>query len=291
MMRITAKAAAIKIKRILVATDLSDASLWSLPYVTEIANRYSSMVFLAHAIPLETYAVARPQSFDRIEAECLKGAQRTLDSLSAGLQGHGVQTRTLLTEGDTGVILPQWIKKHRIDMVAVGTVGRSGVRKLLLGSVAEEIIRTAECPVLTVGQASALSAGMTVTIRNIIHATDFSADSLEAGAYAVSLAQHHRSRLVVLHVRSEHESKLPKATLAEQLQRSIPGGLNLNAETLIAEGNAATKILEIANEHSASLIVIGVRGAGEWPRRASHFGSTAHDIVLGAPCPVFTVRK
>jgi len=75
-MAITAKAEAVRIERILVATDLSMASLWSLPYVTEIAKKYGSTVFVAHAIPLGTYVVARPQSFDAIEEECRRAPKR-----------------------------------------------------------------------------------------------------------------------------------------------------------------------------------------------------------------------
>ena len=78
----------------------------------------------------------------------------------------------MLEEGDIGVILPRWIKKNHIDLVAVGTTGRSGVRKLALGSIAEEIVRDAECPVLTVGQAAASTAGTKVALRGILYATN-----------------------------------------------------------------------------------------------------------------------
>jgi nucleotide-binding universal stress UspA family protein len=290
VMAITAKAAAVKLERILVATDLSPASLWSLPYVTDIARKFGATVFVAHAMPLGTYVVARSQSFDAIQEECRRGAQEKLDTYSAELKEQGLPVQTLLAEGDIGLVLPEWIKKNHIDLVAVGTTGRSGLRKLALGSIAEEIVRDAECPVLTVGQAAASTAGTKVALRSILYVTDFSADSLRAGAYAISLAEHHRARLTLLHVSNESDVKLSRAALVDRLQRVIPSGSNVSTEALIAEGRPATKVLEIATEHSVDLIVIGVRGAGGLSRAASHFGSTAHDIIVGAPCPVLTTR-
>lgn len=284
-----AKITALKLKRILVATDLSPASLWSLPYVMEIALQYGSTVYVGHAIPLGTYVVARPQTFDAIEEEVRRGAQKKLDSFAAEIVDRGVPATTLLAEGDVGVVMPSWIKEHDIDLVAVGTTGRSGFRKLALGSIAEEIVRVAECPVLTVGPA--LSDQKQVALRSILYASDFSADSLRAGAYASSLARHHNARLILLHVRSEEDGESSKASLAERLEKVIlcEDNLSASAEVLIAEGRPATKILEIASEHSVDLIVIGVRGSG-WSRAVSHFGSTAHDIIVGASCPVLTAR-
>ena len=137
------------------------------------------------------------------------------------------------------------------------------MEQLVLGSIAEEIDRDAECPILTVGQASRLSPGETVALRCILYATDFSADSLRAGAYAMSLAEHHRARLVLVHIRSENDASLSRAALDNRLQKLTPRGSNLNTEVLIAEGRPATKILEVAREHSADLIAIGVRGTAD----------------------------
>jgi nucleotide-binding universal stress UspA family protein len=289
-MAVTAKATAVKLKRILVATDLSPASLWSLPYVIDIAKKYGSTVFVAHAIPFGTYLVARPQTFTAIEEECRLGAQKKLDTYSAGIKEQGIPAQTLLAEGDIGIVLPEWIRKNHIDLVAVGTTGRTGVRKFALGSIAEEIVLDTECPVLTVGQSAASIPGTTVAFRGILYATDFSADSLRAGAYAISLAKHHKARLILLYVSNENEVKVSRAALADRLQELMPRGSKIRTESIIAEGKPAAKILEIATEHSVDLIAMGVRGAGAFPRTASHFGSTAHDIIVGASCPVFTVR-
>jgi nucleotide-binding universal stress UspA family protein len=288
-MSTTASVTALQLKHILVATDLSPASLWSLPFVIEIGRQYGSTVYVGHVIPFGTYVAVRPQTFDAVEVEVRRGAQKKLDSCATDLKGQGIPTKTLLGEGDAGGVMLRWISEHDIGLVAVGTTGRTGVRKFVLGSFAEEIVRDAKCPVLTVGPA--LSSAEEIGLRHILYATDFSDDSLQAGAYAVSLAGHHKARLTMLHVRNEEDARVSRASLAERVEKVIPPESNLSAsaEVLIAEGKPATKVLEIAGEHAVDLIIIGVRGSG-WSRAISHFGSTTHDIIVGASCPVLTVR-
>ena len=285
-----ASSTAIMLKNILVATDLSPASVRSLPYVIGIARQYHSTIHLATVVPLEIYGVARPESFDTVEAECYDYAQEKLDRFSAGLRVQGIRVQTLLAEGDIAVVIPAWIKQHKIDLLAVGTTGRGGLRKLLLGSTAEELIREVSCPVLTVGPS--LSAEAPVRLRSILFATDFSAESFHAGQYACSMALQYAARIILLYVTDEHAPQVSRKSFMQLLHDLIPPDLNLpnEPEALIAQGRPAEKILEIANQHCVDLIVIGVRGAGGLARAASHFGSTAHDVIVGATCPVLVVR-
>ena len=280
----------IALKNILVATDLSPASLRSLPYVVGIARQYHSTIHLGTVVPLNIYSAARPESFDTVEAECRDYAQEKLDRFSAGIKAQGIRVQTLVAEGDVALVIPAWIKQHRIDLLAVGTTGRSGLRKLFLGSTAEEFIREVSCPVLTVGPA--LSGEAPARLRSILFATDFSAESLQAGQYACSMACHYTARLILLHVTDERASQVSRQSLMRRLHELIPEDLNLPSEPeeLVAQGRPAGKILEIANEHCVDLVAIGVRGAGGLARAASHFGSTAHDVIVGATCPVLVVR-
>lgn len=285
-----ASSTAIALRNILVATDLSPASLRSLPYVVGIARQYRSTIHLATVVPLNIYGVARPESFNVIEAECHDYAQEKLDRFSAGIRSQGIPVQVLLTEGDVALVIPNWVKQHKIDLLAVGTTGRSGLRKLFLGSTAEELIREVSCPVLTVGPS--LSGESPARLRSILFATDFSTEASYAGQYACSIARDYTARLVVLHVTDEHTWQVSRRPLMRRLHGVLPEDLNLpnEREDLVAQGRPAGKILEIANEHCADLIAIGVRGAGGLARAASHFGSTAHDVIVGATCPVLVVR-
>lgn len=171
-MAVMASARGISFKQILVATDLSPASLASLPYVVSIAQRFGATVFVAHVIPISVYETARPQSMQAVTTECRAGAQEKLKEITGELRAQGIEARTLLGEGDVGVVLSSWIDEHGFDLMAMGTTGRSGVRKLVLGSMAEEMIRVAECPVLTVGPEVSNEAPS--ALNNILCATDFS---------------------------------------------------------------------------------------------------------------------
>lgn len=280
----------ISFRQMMVATDLSPASIRSLPYVVAIARRFGSTVFVAHVVPLEIYGAARPQSMEAVTKETQAGAQEKLAEIVGKLRAQRVEARTLLGEGDVGVVLSEWIHEHHFNLIAMGTTGRSGVRKLVLGSMAEEMIRDAECPVLTVGPE--ISSEAPAGLETILYATDFSRDSAHAALYARSLVERSASRLIVLHVRVAGEEQESERALRQRLSELVGSRADHPAlsEVVVAEGKPADKILEIANQHAADLIVIGVRGAGAMPRLASHFGSTAHDIVLRARCPVLTIR-
>ena len=284
----TTTSTAITLKNILVATDLSPASVLSLPFVTAISQQYQSTVHLAHVIPFGTFRVARPESFDAVEVECRDYASAELDRFAARVKTQGVPVQTLLGEGDVALVICDWIDHQAIDLLAVGTSGRTGLRKLALGSIAEELIRVAPCPVVTFGPS--LSTGAPACIRSVLYATDFSASSIRAGMYACSLARRNNARFLVLHVTQEHVTQASKRSLIRKVRDLIADESDLatQLEELVAQGRPAAKILEIADEHSVDLIVMGIRGSG-LARACSHFGSTAHDVVLGASCPVLVV--
>jgi len=240
----------IGFRQIMIATDLSPASIRSLPYVVAIAQRFGSTVFVAHVIPLEIYGVARPQSMEAVTKEAQAGAQEKLAEVVGQLREEGVEARTLLGEGDVGVILSEWIHEHHFELIAMGTTGRSGVRKLALGSMAEEMIRDAECPVITVGPEI---SGEAPGLETILYATDFSRDSGHAALYARSLAERGASRLIILHVRVPSEQQESERALRQRLSELVESRADdpATSEVVVAEGKPADKILEIANQHAA----------------------------------------
>jgi nucleotide-binding universal stress UspA family protein len=163
---------------------------------------------------------------------------------------------------------------------------------VLLGSTAEDIIRVAPCPVLTVGPhvTTVASAG----VRSIVCATDFSLGSLRAAEFAVSLAHEYQADLTLLHVVEEALTESPDLAIRrteQRLREMIPSEPKLlyEPEVVVEIGPVAERILAVANELIADVIVMGVRGAGAFADTASHFGSIAHGVVTFAPCPVMTV--
>jgi nucleotide-binding universal stress UspA family protein len=191
------------------------------------------------------------------------------------------------------------VKKQKIDMIVTGTSGRTGVSRALLGSVAEEVFRRAACPVLTVGPRVTQDTERRLEMKEILFATDFSAESLAALSYAVSLAQEHQARLTLLHV--VPEAKVGDLVHAEQYGDSIRRQLHKlvppEAETwcepvcLIKHGREGEKVMEVADAIGADLIVLGVRGTEVGMGAATHvLKSVAHHVVAHARCPVLTVH-
>ena len=142
----------------------------------------------------------------------------------------GLQVKTLTAAGDVLAVARRLVSEEHIDLVVVGTHGRTGFRKLLMGSVAEEAERLLCCPVLTVGPSvdpETLTHGQ---FRSILYATDFSTGSQHALTYAVSFARESGTQLHMLHVMAEemvtafylHDEM--EHNCKERLARMIPPG-------------------------------------------------------------------
>ena len=207
--------AGISLKNILFATDFSEASQAALPYAAAIARRYDSQLHIAHIMSPASYVIPSqpggPVTIDSIHEAARTDVRQRMETLASHLKT--VPHHTYVREGEVWESLSDIIRTHEIDLLVVGTHGRTGVKKLLLGSKAEEILRLAPCPVLTVGPKVAGSARLTaiggggkdptpveISVEQIVYATDFSPESFAAAPFATSLAQEFQSKLTLLHV-------------------------------------------------------------------------------------------
>ena len=300
---------AVSLKNILFATDFSEASEAALPFVAAISLHYGGMVHVAHVLP--EINLVRPSPIDpvtigSIYEDAHSGTQEKMQQLSLRLEGFPHHTH--IRHGRVTQVLSDIIREHKVDLVVAGTHGRTGVGKLLMGSVAEEIFRTATCPVFTVGpkvprttkarqrRSNGDIEPTSVEFRQILYATDFTSQSLAAASYTFSLAQEFRSRLILLHVIEEygeplHERPGPIDAALRKLEELEPKDADLRwaPEPMVEFGSPADRILQIATERGADLIVLGARP--EHIGASTHLPwATAHKVVAGASCPVLTVR-
>jgi nucleotide-binding universal stress UspA family protein len=203
--------------------------------------------------------------------------------------------------GNVTTALCQMIEEHDIDLIILGTSGRTGIRKLLIGSVAEEIFRRATCPVLSIGPLAALASEPKAEFRRILFATDFSEESLAASPYAVSLAEENAAQLILLHVIEQPRAAIakPSATIAaleRRLWQLVPAEAELwcKIETQIVFGEPfafpTDRILEVSHEKDADLIVMGIRPVRGKLGLITHLANTTAQILAEAACPVLTVR-
>jgi nucleotide-binding universal stress UspA family protein len=290
----------IALKTILFATDFSPCSNAALPYALSVARRYGARLHAAHVMPTKAeMLLMSPESWPAVAAEEDKRVQAYIEQLEKQFQGlpHDVVT----PRGKVADALAQIIEEREIDLLVLGTHGRAGVGKLFLGSVAEEIFRRAACPVLSVGPNVSSKPDGEIQFQHIVFATDFSENSLAALPYAVSLAEEDQAQLALLHVVEQPAAGIAdleevKASLMRRLKELVPPEAELwcHAECLLGFGRQfappAERILEIAGDQAADLIVLGVRPVHGKLGFVTHLASTTARILTQSACPVLTVR-
>lgn len=289
----------ISLNKILYLTDFSEPSEAALPYAIAIARRYDARIFALHILTPSMVVHATPEiAVAAIDAED-ETAQREMSRLESELAG--VTHETQVVRGVTiWPAVETAIANSDADLLVLGTHGRTGAQKFLMGSVAEEIFRRSGVPVLTIGPAAAGPVHTAARFRRILFATDFSRESLAAAPYAFSFAQEDQARLVLIHVipESKHgngpiNTEMSVANGMHRLHELVPAEASLwcRPEAVIEFGKPAARILAAAEERVVDLIVLGVRDAANRIGPATHLDrATAHQIVAHAACPVLTIR-
>jgi nucleotide-binding universal stress UspA family protein len=292
---LAAQAQRISLQNILFTTDFSPTAEAALPYALAIARCYGSKIFVAHCvrpgaivgIPMEPAAVDLNFNWQDAQSKMAEFVRRNpLDDFD-----H----QTILRQGQLWDVLSATIQTHDISLIVLGTHGRSGIKKMFLGSEAEQILRLATCPVLTVGPQAARRPAEVKNWKRILFATDFSAGSLHALPYALSLAEENQATLILLHM-------IPMAPLGEEqdvinatrqhLRAMVPKDAEpwCEVEIEVEIGFPSDGILHIAERQEADLIVMGVHAASS-PRASAHLPwAIGHEVVSRANCPVLTVR-
>ncbi|HEX6803787.1 MAG TPA: universal stress protein [Terriglobales bacterium] len=295
----------VMLDNILFSTDFSEAAQAALPYALALAKHYGSTLHTVHVLPelsilLHTDA-ENPVTFESAyEAERRKALERIklLSPQIADLPHHIYARR-----GNTWEVISGLVAAQNIDLLILGTHGRTGIGKLVLGSVAEEVLRNSLRPVMTVGPRARVkhefdASGKNIRpieigFRHILVATDFVDESLAAVPFAVSLAEEFQTKLGLLHV-IEPQRPTPGGAALERLENLVPQEARLwcRPASILKFGSPGERILETAAECNSDLIVMGVRTRKALLASATHFPwSTAHRVIVEAACPVLTVRK
>jgi nucleotide-binding universal stress UspA family protein len=296
--------ATVSFKNILLATDFSDASEKALHYATAIARFHGSKIYVVHVVPPETTSFIPEFPRDRQRHE----AKREMETLGSRSELKPIAHETMLRAGSVWSALSAVIRQQNIDLVVLGTHGRGGLKKLVLGSVAEEVVRRAGCPVITVGPHIDVPLSSTGEFHRILFATDFHPASTKAIEYALLLANQFQAKLVLLHVMPPaalpgpgrtfyHEKAINdwqarvRATAKEKLEKLLSPYVKLwsEPEYLVGFDFAAEGILKAAAEQKADLIVMGANRSMSAKVSAHVLGAVTHEVIRHAKCPVLTV--
>ena len=290
----------ISLKNILFLTDFSEPSSVALPFAASIARSYGSAVRALHVILPSPYTYMTPEAADILLKDQEESAAAEMQRVEAELLDVPHET---IIERDTGVwpILSEMLEQRDIDLIVMGTHGRTGLQKVLVGSSAEEVFRRSNVPVLTIGPTVRSGAHNGGRFRCILFATDFHAASFAAAPYAISLAQENQSRLVLLHVLpkpgNRNAYKADERSVAEALHhlyQLVPEEAELwcRPDAIVWHGEPGSQILAAAQEYKADLIVVGARAVESLTPIASHLTrATAYKVVSRSTCPVLTVKS
>ena len=286
---------AIELKKILYATDFSDASLAALPLVSTIARKYGSRVFVVNVSTPIAYTMVSPEAAIVLQHKDQLAARSKLRDLMNAGNLNGLSTTAIVRSGLPTEELRRFVHAQKIDLAILGTHGRTGLKHLLMGSVAEELFRNLPCPVLTVGPNISKDSLQATAIKHILFPTDLSDESRAVFPYLASLASEYGASLTLLHVLPIETATNPDAkSLAEPLREEMQSIFSSHfdprfpVEFIIDFGDTTERILAHAETGRADLIGLGVRQAGEI---TTHFRNTvAYRVVLQAHCPVLTAR-
>jgi nucleotide-binding universal stress UspA family protein len=292
-----------RFRTILVAADFSGRSAEAFRVACELAHEQQTRLFVLHVVEPEPVtqksvyfgqltepflAIERGPGYDAALKDRLRDAYAP---------GRPVEVEYLVRDGVPAEAVLEVASQVGADLIVMGTHGRTGLRRLLAGSVAEAVLRRAPCPVLALSAPEPpLAGGRTPTI---LHPTDLSDGAQAALEVARDLARDRGARLVLLHVLPvavvhcrivplEPDVPAVRAALEGMAWQASGPDLKYPVEVRLTQGGAAAGILRVIRETGCSLIVMGTHGRSGLGRLL--MGSVAEAVVRGAPCPVLTVR-
>ena len=297
----------IQVRNILCTTDFSDFSNYAVPYAIRLAKEFNAKLYVCHVVdiaPMAGYdeAVVNWVDQQKIVSEY---AQEQLEQLT-GEQPLDVEQ--VVVVGHPVNEIARLAAERQIDLVVAATHGRSGLKRVILGSVTERLIQTLPCPLMSIRSPEKEIAPLTdekVRMDKILVGCDFSADSLLAFQYALSLAQEFQSELHLVHVIEPpiykqlfKQDVKPSEDLRESIREPLDAMLNkmipeeathwCRHRTTLLAGQPHEELLQYASVNDMDLIVLGIRG--HRLVETLLVGSTTDRVIRQSQCPVLSVR-
>lgn len=271
------------LKTILVATDFSGTSYGAINYAKQLASCFAAKLVLVHVVDSSSPGLslinAVPDLVKKIDL-----AEEELEKIYTGLHYDGLRCVTIVRTGEIRDVILDLVEERDIDLLVVGTRGQSNKDNGRLGSVAESLLRSVPCPVLTVRKSVHQDACEGTHKRIVLFPTDFSEISRRAFAYTECLTKHLGGQMMLLHV--EEERQLDNKNAFQSLVKEMKHPA-LVGEQITRVGHPADVIVAVSSEKRADFIVMGVHGADQ-DDGTSNYG-IAFDVIRLAECPVFTL--
>ena len=294
---------AVMFAKIMCPIDFSEHSQRALRFAALLARSFGSQITLLHVNDPLLVAAAAFVPDQRPEEDTKTELHRLLNEAVAGDQTSVPDMTTLVTEGEPSEEIVKTADEHGIDLIVMGTHGLGGYRKILIGSTTERVLRRTFIPVAAVPLAEStfsLEESLCPGAGSVVAAVDFTEPSRQAARVAADVATKLELSLLLLHVlkplrmllkwreQAAVHDKTRMAQARQQLEEfAVSLGLTTAAQTLVVTGHPADDIASAAIQRKASLITMGLRGAGGL--FAPSPGSIAYHTLGLAPMPILAV--
>lgn len=296
----------VQLKNLICTTDFSELSNRAVPYAVALAKEFGSRLYLYHVVGLPSAAMYGEILVDLVDQQnkAIDIAQQQLIDVIGKQQ---IDWQPLVSLGHIADEITHMAAEKNADLVIMATHGRSGLKRLVLGSVAERLIRTLPCPMLIVPGAepdAGVDAGQGLKFKRILIGCDFSSVSTRAFQYGLSFAQEFQSEIHMVHViappvyrnfdryeSGQHEVIPPdlRNYLNEKMDKMVPADARnwCVPKTVLLEGKPDEELIGYANANHIDMIAMGVRGQGLVEKL--FVGSTTSRVIRRAVCPVLSV--
>ena len=293
-----------EIKLILCPIDFSEFSVRAYQHALSLAEHYRAKLVAQHVVELWRYPyadyAASLADYERFGQALREGGQEQLEEFVKNHTHDEIQPELVVHQGMAPDSILSFAQAEKTDVIVMGTHGRRGFDRLMLGSVTDRVMRRASCPVLAVGKAIHDSTAPGEErhhprhLSRILFCTDFSENSERALNYALSARAEYDAELILLHVLEEVSLPAKKkeaiAAATEKLEKLIPseGRKTLKIRTAVRIGKPYEQIIQLAVEVQIDMVTMAVRGRGALDLAV--FGSTTYRVLQLGPCPVLAVH-
>lgn len=292
----------LRVNTILFPTDGSSCAAYAYRHAVYLADRLDATLHVLHVVEKRTNNLDDLSDVVQVrEEDILDQLRLPVPDEAADVSEQRIKREKRTHRSAAGGILA-YVDEHDVDLVVMGTHGRRGVRRLLMGSVAEEVVRLSSCPVFTVCGTRQETPHQ--EIRRILVPVDLSAHTDRLFAHAKEIAATYAAQIDLLHViedtslptaygvgRVMSESPEIKARVQRLLERYADRARadDLAAAVHVTSGHPAQAILDFITRHSVDLVAVATHGRTGLERLL--LGSVAEKVVRMADCPVFTVKS
>ncbi len=294
----------LKFKLIVCPVDFSEFSIRAYRHALSVAEHYKASLVALHIVEISRYPyadyAASAGDYDAFIQMMHEGGKEQLEEFVRKHTHEELQPELVVRDGLAPDCILAFAESRKADLIVMGTHGRRGYDRLVLGSVTNRVMRRAPCPVLAICKPQLEAAVGEAERRHVHHlnrilfCTDFSENSERALGYALSAAAEYDAELILLHVledtqsRAKTEEAIAKAT--KELDKLISPEVRktLRIKTAVRNGKPYEQIIQFAEEEHVDMVAMAVRGRGALDLAV--FGSTTHRTLQLGPCPVLAVH-